>query len=299
MNMTKEQMEAKLHELAGLMGMSVTEYVTGLGYATVGDVELAVKELDDRIHAITELEDNGEISLAEKVAQINAVLSTDGTIENILSLVNGNKSAIQSLNTVVAENYGIYKEWNLKQDSLIANNKLSLDNHKVWTETQMGVLHKYVDTNQASINVLDIKVTDMSGTLGEKLDAEISRAKYSEVKVLSDAIAESNQYSDEQDVITRDMIKSLENSVGDIVNPDTGEVDKGLETRMSDAETAIVKLFADTDVALTVSQKETRDYIDANFLGSAEIEAIDVNAVNATFRSALGLSPFHLESAVI
>jgi len=95
-NVTTEELEQALSDLASEMGLSVKEYVESLGYATVADLQASNEGLQAQITAITELDaDNGAESLAEKIKAIHDVVSNeDGVVQEILNKILENKQAI-------------------------------------------------------------------------------------------------------------------------------------------------------------------------------------------------------------
>lgn len=95
-NVITSELESTLQELATGMGLSVKEYVESLGYATVEELQESHSNLQEQITAIVELDaTNGAVSLAEKIAEIDAVISDEtGAVQNILSKILENKQAI-------------------------------------------------------------------------------------------------------------------------------------------------------------------------------------------------------------
>lgn len=95
-NVTTDDLETALQQLADEMGLSTVEYVQSLGYATVADVAADVTNLQSQITAIVELDgEDGVESLAEKVQAINDVLSDEnGVIQAIYTKIQENATAI-------------------------------------------------------------------------------------------------------------------------------------------------------------------------------------------------------------
>jgi len=95
-NVTTEELETALQQLADGMGLSVKEYVESLGYETVAQVTSKVAGVQAQIDAITELDaSDGAVSLAEQIKSIEAVLSNeDGVVQQIFTTIQGNSNAI-------------------------------------------------------------------------------------------------------------------------------------------------------------------------------------------------------------
>ena len=94
-NVTTEELENALHDLAESMGLSTVEYVQSLGYATVAEVTAQGSDFQAQIDAITEMEDNGVESLAEKIKAIHDVLSDeDGVVQQIFTKIQENKQLV-------------------------------------------------------------------------------------------------------------------------------------------------------------------------------------------------------------
>ncbi len=91
-NVTTEELEIALSDLAESMGLSVVEYVQSLGYATVAEVTAQGGDFQAQLDAITEISDNGVESLAEKIKAINDVLvDENGVIQAIYTKIQENK----------------------------------------------------------------------------------------------------------------------------------------------------------------------------------------------------------------
>ena len=96
MNVTTQELQTALEQLASNLGLSVKEFVESLGYAKSTDLNTAVADLQNQINAITELDaNNGATSLAEKIRDIEAVLSDEnGVVQAIYSQIQANKQAL-------------------------------------------------------------------------------------------------------------------------------------------------------------------------------------------------------------
>lgn len=96
-NVTTQELEDALNQLAESMGVSVKEYVQAQGYSTVEELTNAISNVQSQIDAIVTIDDSdGVETLAEKIKNLNAVLSNDaGELQNILDLIEQNSQAIQ------------------------------------------------------------------------------------------------------------------------------------------------------------------------------------------------------------
>lgn len=95
-NVTTEELELALLDLAESMGQSVVEYVQGQGYETVEQVNSKIASVQSQINAIVAIDEgDGVETLAEKIAAINAVLSDDnGVIQQIYTKILENKQSV-------------------------------------------------------------------------------------------------------------------------------------------------------------------------------------------------------------
>jgi len=97
-NITAQELEAVLENIVVSTGQSTMEYVESKGFATQEEVNTNVLALEAKVNAITEMEDNGEISLAEMVKQIkDAVSSEDGVVASIYQSIQDNKTALEQV----------------------------------------------------------------------------------------------------------------------------------------------------------------------------------------------------------
>ena len=84
---TVQDLEAILTKLAILEGKSIVEYIEDLKDEINSEkttVEEKIKNLENKLYLITELDDNGSESLAESIKQIKKLLSTDLSSFNCL-----------------------------------------------------------------------------------------------------------------------------------------------------------------------------------------------------------------------
>ncbi|MGE4510081.1 MAG: hypothetical protein AB7D43_03160 [Sulfurimonadaceae bacterium] len=103
-NVTTEQLELALQQLANQMGLSTVEYVQSLGYETVAEVQTKVNALQTQIDAIVTIDENdGVETLAEKIELLNALLAAEeGATQEILTRLTNIETAIAGLADIEA-----------------------------------------------------------------------------------------------------------------------------------------------------------------------------------------------------
>ncbi len=179
-NVTTDDLEVALQDLAEQMGLSVKEYVEGgfLDLTTYGqDMASVVSRLD----AIDVVDSEDDIeSLAEKIIAVNKVLSDDdGALQGILDLINVNKADIAGLvtttdglrtdvNTAIAK--GNSNETALNDYKSVANDRMTE------IEGSATDLAGRVTDTEASINTLESNVT-VEGSVAYSVEQEALRAK--------------------------------------------------------------------------------------------------------------------------
>ncbi len=179
-NVTTEELEDALQELAEQMGLSVKEYVEGgfLDLTTYGqDMASVVSRLD----AIDVVDSEDDIeSLAEKIIAVNKVLSDDdGALQGILDLINVNKADIAGLvtttdglrtdvNTAIAK--GNSNETALNDYKSVANDRMTE------IEGSVTATEGRITDTEASINTLESDVT-VEGSVAYSVEQEALRAK--------------------------------------------------------------------------------------------------------------------------
>lgn len=192
-NVTTEELELALEQLAEGMGLSVVEYVNSLGYATVSEVGTHVSDLQGQIDAIIELDaENGVESLAEKVAAINAVLSDEnGVIQAIYTKIQENTAAIGA---ETARATGVEADL---QSQITGNTTAltALTNRVAVTEADLAIL-KGDDTVVGSVANLIKTERERAEAAESDLQAQITAITGGEAGSISDVLQQAKDYSD-------------------------------------------------------------------------------------------------------
>jgi len=304
-NVTTDELEQALQDLANEMGLSVKEYVESLGYATAADLVASNTGLQAQITAITELDaDNGAESLAEKIQAIDAVISDeDGVVQNILAKILENQQAIVDEST---------RATNVEADlqSQITSNLNKTNSN----ETAIGNLSDTVSANksaQDTVNAdVESRVAGAEGTIAtltgdDTVDGSIAKTIADETARTNAAIAtakagatdDAKAYTDEQiEAITGDTastVEGLDGRLGEVENTlaDTTDEDdnlvKGIVTRVGDVEAALINEAARAVQAEADMLAQAKAYTDANTLKAS---SMDICGVHNKFRAALGLA---------
>ncbi len=305
-NQTTEELQQALQQMASSLGLSVVEYVQSLGYATTSELTVGIDGLQSQITAIVELDgDNRAESLAEKLAAINEVLSSEsGELQAIFTKIQENKqlvldetarasaaeAALQLQITTNSDNVASNAAALIAFTNTVNANKAAQDNINSDVEARLTEAEAKVDTLIGDDTVV--------GSVDNKVKAEKTRAQLAEAantKAVADesiraiaaeeanaqAIAAMQSGSGATlaglDVRLGEVEADLEDSLVD------GETEKGLKTRVSDLEAA--KVTQDATNAQITSAAEA--YADSKVLGAS---ALDICAIGNSFRDALGLS---------
>jgi hypothetical protein len=295
-NVTTEELELALQQLAEGMGLSVVEYVQGLGYATVADVESDVNGLQSQINAILELDaENGVESLAEKVNAINAVISDEnGVIQAIYTKIQENTQEI--LNETLRAT-GVEADLQAQITSAVnAGNTNATAITSV--QTALTALTGRVTLTEADIATLKGDET-VAGSIANLIKVETDRAVAKE--------AENRALIDINTAKTADLQSQINNLTGgtsgsisevservtvieDTLNDTTdenGDLVKGIKTRLSDVESGLASEIARATAREDAVLAEAKAYTDANVLKAS---SMDVCSIGNKFRFALGLA---------
>jgi len=266
-NVTSDDLEKALSDLAESMGLSVKEYVEGgfLDLTTYNEAQSAVIARLDAIDVI-DAEDDVE-TIAEKLIAINKVLSDDdGVLQNILNMINDNQSQI-----VTESDRAKGVEAGLRTDvdnatskgnaneSAINDIKSGISDYKTTTEDRFTAVEGRVTDDEAAIATLTADV-DTEGSVAYSVEQEAIRAKS-----VSGKLADLS--TDDKD----SLVGAINEVQAETITAQAG-VD-GLVTRMGSAEEAIntINGDVDTDGSMAKAIKVADDAVRADI--AADIES--------------------------
>ncbi len=304
-NVTTDELEQALQDLASEMGLSVKEYVESLGYATVAELQAAEANLQAQITAITELDaDNGAESLAEKIAAINAVISDEnGAIQNILGKILENKQAILDEVTRATAAEEALQSQITSNANRIASNEAAI--------TSIASKANELKEAQDAVNVdVENRLSGVEGTLetltgDETVDGSIAKSIADEAArtnvaistAKTEAIDTAKAYTDEKiEAITGDTaatvaglderVTGVEKTLNDTTDED-GNLVKGVVTRLSDVEAKVDANETKRVHELEQAVEELKAYSDARDLKAS---SMDICGIGNKFRASLGLA---------
>ena len=309
-NVTTTELETALQELATGMGLSVVEYVQGLGYSTTTELATAITGVQGQINAITELDaNNGAESLAEKIAAINAVLTDGGQIANIISLINANSAAIAS-----EEARAIAAETALQTQTTANGNKATSNETAISDLAAVVAANKNVaDTDGDSLldgvnaNALAIGILNgddaVVGSVASSVKGEEDRAKAVEAANAQQATANETAITGLQgqiDSLTgaggnggnttlaglNVRVTNVENNLNDTTDVN-GDLVKGNNSKIADLEAQAASASVAGPAAIAQALVDAKAYSDARDLKAA---SMDVCVIGNKFRQALGLA---------
>jgi len=304
-NVTTDELEQALQDLANEMGLSVKEYVESLGYATADELLASKTDLQAQITAITELDaDNGAESLAEKIAAINAVVSDeDGVVQNILAKILENKQSIldeSARATDVEADLQSQITSNLNKtnsnETALSNLADTVSANKSAQDTVNADIESRVAGAESTLTTLTGDET-VDGSIAKVIADETTRTNAAIATAKAGATDDAKAYTDEQiEAITGDTastVEGLDSRLGEVENTlaDTTDEDdnlvKGIVTRVGDVETALTNEVARAVQAEADMLAQAKAYTDANTLKAS---SMDICGVHNKFRAALGLA---------
>ena len=293
-NVTTDELQQALQNLATILGTSTKEYVEGQGFAKDADLQAAVANLQSQITAITELDENdGAVSLAEKIKQIEAVLSNDeGVVQAIYSLIQQNQAAI---NDEVTRATGV--EADLQSQITATANKANSNETAISANaSEIAGVKGRMDAAEATLTTLTGDET-VTGSIKKQVADEAARTNAAIATAKQEAIDTSKAYTDTEvasaksdlqaqiDQITggaegsiselNGRVTALENDMNDTTDAD-GNLVKGVKTRLSDVEARAEEVLV-----------EAKAYTDAHVLKAS---SMDICGIGNKFRQALGLA---------
>jgi chromosome segregation ATPase len=294
---TTEELQSALEELAQQMGVSVREYVLSLGYATVEDVQKDLDSIRSQISAITEMDDNGVESLAEKLAKLQELLNNDeGVVQGLIDQINVNSNSIEEANASIKTLQDALAANGVKIDGLTSD--LSELKTTV-TELDKKVSDRFVKVEsninelQSSIEVLNGDAS-VEGSVSKQIADEANRTNIAISQAKDEAIATAKSYTDEKianlDLASNDEITRIDTEISGIkselydTTSEDGELEKGLISRVNDSETKIAKEIADREIAVAKALEDAKAYTDSKAL---IVEDLDMTSVVNKFKDAL------------
>ncbi len=306
-NTVTEELQQALQQIASNLGMSVVEYIQSLGYATATNVQTNVDSLQSQITAIVEIDGaNGAESLAEKIAAINEVLSSEsGELQAIYTKIQENKQLVldETARASAAE-AALQLQVTANADTAASNAAalLALTNTVAANKAAQDLVNGDVETRLSGTeSTVAILVGDeqAEGSVKKQIKTEKTRAQLAEA-ANAQAIADEATRAQAAEDVNAQAIAAMQSGSGATLSgldariveiegelEDTivdGETSKGLKSRVEDLEAGQVV----QDAAIAQSGVDAQSYTDSKVLGAVEL---DVCAIGNAFRSALGLAP--------
>jgi len=263
-NVTTDDLEKALQQLAEGMGLSVKEYVEAgfLDKTTYGQDKAAILARLDAIDAVNAEDDID--SLAEKVIAINKVLSNDdGALQGILDLIKVNTTDIQTLQTTTeglrtdldaatAKNASNESAISALADEVKANKAAAEDAGSKVQETltaqedAIAKLNADADTEGSIANAVKAEELRTKATIGSTADLTTDD-KTNIVGAINEINAANQANSEKIDILNGD--ENTEGSIAKAVKDATGGDISGLTDRVSTLEeekTRVASILDDT-----------------------------------------------------
>lgn len=273
-NVTSEELETALSDLAESMGLSTVEYVQSLGYATVEEVTAQGGEFQAQLDAITELDaDNGAVSLAEKIKAINDVLvDEDGILPAIYTKIQENK---QLAVDETARASGVEADL----QSQVTTNLNKGNSNATAISDLSGVVGTNKTASEDRDTALDTRVIATEGsltTLKGDLTVEGSIAYAVEQEKLRAVASENNNRTVSDDNIATAKSEAIAHadSINGIEVTRASDVEADLQTQINDIT------GGDGETSLTSLQED----LDAEIVRASGVESVlrtDVDGANA------------------
>jgi len=317
LNVTTQNLQALLQQIAQAQGKAVHDYVQSQGFATEAELQAKINDVLGKIDAITKIDDSdGVETLAEKIQAIQDLLNNEeGAVQEILDRLTSNEKAISDLGTKVDSNYKLISDAiaNIKNSvaknaSDISDVKTQVSNIEAEIQDKFSGIDSRVSAAEKAIETLNGDET-VEGSVSYEVAKEAARAKAAEAGLsqaietaktdaINEAVSQSKTYTDQKvkdaidnlDVASDSDFQALEQrvtKVESVLNDTTdenGELQKGIVTRVSDVETALTneKTARETGDAQTLESAKT--YTDSK---SVQADQIDVNVIVNVFVDAL------------
>ena len=259
-NVTTEDLEIALSDLAESMGLSTVEYVQSLGYATVAEVTAQGSDFQTQLNAITELDaDNGAESLAEKIKAINDVLvDENGVIQAIYTKIQENKQlVVDETARATAVEAGLQDQATANLNKGNSNATAITDltgvvsTNKTASEDRDTALSGRVTATEGDLTTLKSDLT-VEGSVDYKVEQERLRAVAAEAsnRTVSDeniatakdeAIAHSDTVSATETTRATDAETALQTQIDDITG---GDGETSLSSLQDDLDAEVLRATA-------------------------------------------------------
>ena len=300
-NVTTEELQKQLEALAEGMGTNVREYVQSQGFADEQEVLSRFNEVNKKIDAITEMDDNGVESLAEKIKSLKDLLANeDGVVQGLVDKINANAKGIEDIKAGTDTNF------KKLQDALNANGvKIDdalekIDNLKVSVSDLDKKIDEKIAETKTSVENLQSEIDTLTGdatvegSIAKQIADESNRTNVSIEQAKQTAIDEAKKYADDKieslDLASNEEISKLKDrtaSVESVLNDstdDNGNLVKGLKTKVEETSTGLSKEISDRVAAVEKALNDAKAYTDANTL---KADDVDVKVVIDKFANAL------------
>ena len=298
-------LENLLLQMSELSGKSLREYVDGIRADVEKSQADAIAKLQGQLSAITEMDDNGVESLAEKIKHIQDMLGTDDTVQTIVNLIKDNKDFTKQVEERVSALEASTGTKFAGIDASLSN----LDAKITKNVSDLATINKNVNEVNASVESLsksvDDKFTEFSGNVETQIKTVQTAANAYADKVVGDVLNTAKSYTDgkvaqvqtELEALKGDgegSLGAIESKVADLETSlkgkmdETGNVIEGIEAVVERHEKAISDEIVNRAKAVADLESKMQTQID-----NAKIvpEGIDPVAIVNKFREGLGLNP--------
>lgn len=302
-NVTTEQLQEALEQLSQQLGINVHDYVQSQGFADQVEVAKQFTEVNEKINAITELDDNGVESLAEKIKELQGLLNGEGeTVQNILDKLAANEKSISDVKNELEKSVSSLNDSVASLATRVSNIETSITdlNSKINSKVkevsdELSELQTTQDEVKSKVDTLTAG-SDVEGSIDYKMVQEKIRTNAAIDDAKSKAIESAKAYADEKlenlDLASNEQITSLDDkieTVKSVLNDTTdenGELQKGIVSRLSETEKAVkqnVEAIAKGDAAMLSQAKAYTDSmtLDASKLDISKICNIFASALNS------------------
>jgi len=251
-NVTTDELQQALVDLATSMGLSVKEYVEGgfLDLQTYGTDKAAIIARLDAIDKIDAAD--GVETLAEKIAAFNQVLSNDeGQLQEIVNLITANSASItaesdraQAAEAQIAGRVDVVEASAASNAQNITNLSNTVAANKTAADDAISGLDTRVTDNENKLDILNGDDT-IVGSVANAVKQEADRAKAAEAanRATSDAnIATAKQEAiDAAAAYTDTKTAAVQSQVDDLVTAgnDTAAAVTALQGEVDTVESAV------------------------------------------------------------